>query len=59
MDVEGLSFHEAAQAFVTAAEMGRGRRFADRAHGNFVWRGIARLAAESQSAPFVIGLKGG
>jgi hypothetical protein len=37
---DGLTFREAAEAVVLAAEAGRGRRFADRVYENFAWREI-------------------
>jgi hypothetical protein len=40
LDPEGLTFREAAEAIVLAAEAGRARRFADRVYENFAWRGI-------------------
>jgi hypothetical protein len=40
LDAEVLTFHDAAEAIVSAAEAGRGRRFADRVYENFAWREI-------------------
>jgi hypothetical protein len=40
LDPDTISLSAAAEALLDAIEMGRGRRFTDRAFGNFVWRGI-------------------
>ena len=40
IDVEALTFRDAAEAIVLTAEAGRGRRFADRTYDNFAWREI-------------------
>jgi hypothetical protein len=40
LDAEVLTFRDAAEAIVWAAEAGRGRRFADRVYENFAWREI-------------------
>jgi hypothetical protein len=40
IDVEALSFRDAAEAIALTAQAGRGRRFADRVYENFVWREI-------------------
>jgi len=37
---DGLSYRDAAEALLIAAESGRGRHFADRLYANFAWRGI-------------------
>jgi hypothetical protein len=38
LDPDTISFRAAAAAIVRACEDGRGSRFADRVHDNFVWR---------------------
>lgn len=41
MDADSLSFGEAKEALIAAAETGRGSRYTDRIADNFAWRGIA------------------